>query len=166
MRDAAAKLKDVAVFVSSASNRGEVAAARAILTAVPGNTKTQFVPKHAPHGASALNADANPAGYKQEWAAVERFLAPLALDVLRVLAQPLIPAKAGIRVQRQPNGLRLSPACATSGVPTQMRTALARQQSSILAQRAGGQAALASAWRWPTGAARAGSAGGRSAYRA
>jgi pimeloyl-ACP methyl ester carboxylesterase len=77
VRDAAARLKDVAVFVSSASDRGEIAAARAIVDAVPGKTKTQFVPKHAPHGASALRADANPAGYQQVWAAVERFLMPL-----------------------------------------------------------------------------------------
>jgi alpha-beta hydrolase superfamily lysophospholipase len=77
VHDAAEKLNNVAVFVSSASTRGEIAAARAIVNAVPGKNKTQFVPKHAPHGASALNADANPAGYKQVWAAVERFLAPL-----------------------------------------------------------------------------------------
>lgn len=77
VRDAAAKLKDVKVFVSSASNRGEVAAARAILAAVPSPKKTQVVPKHAPHGASALNADTNPAGYKQVWAEVERFLGGL-----------------------------------------------------------------------------------------
>jgi dienelactone hydrolase len=75
--DAAEKLKNVAVFVSSASTRGEISAARAIVTAVPGKNKTQFVPKHAPHGASALNADANPRGVKQAWAAVERFLAGL-----------------------------------------------------------------------------------------
>ncbi len=77
VRDAASKLKNVAVFVSSASGRGEIAAARAIVDAVPSAMKTQLVPKHAPHGASALRADANPAGYKEVWAAVERFLAPL-----------------------------------------------------------------------------------------
>ena len=77
VRDAAAKLKNVAVFVSSASNRGEVAAARAILAAVPSGVKTQVVPKHAPHGASALIASANPSGYRETWAEVERFLAPL-----------------------------------------------------------------------------------------
>jgi len=77
VRDAAAKLTNVAVFVSSASSRGEIADARAIVDAVPSATKTQFVPKHAPHGASALRADANPAGSKEVWAAVERFLAPL-----------------------------------------------------------------------------------------
>jgi dienelactone hydrolase len=77
VHDAAEKLKGVAVFVSSASNRGEIAAARAIVNAVPTKDKTQLVPKHAPHGASALNAEANPNGYKQVWAAVERFLAPL-----------------------------------------------------------------------------------------
>ncbi len=74
VRDAAAKLKDIAVFVTSASDRGEIAAARAIVKAVPGRAKTQFVPKRAPHGASALREDANPAGYKEAWAAVERFL--------------------------------------------------------------------------------------------
>lgn len=77
VRDAAAKLKNTPVFVTSASNNGEIAAARAIVDTVPGRAKTQFVPKHAPHGASALRADANPAGYKQAWAAVERFLKPL-----------------------------------------------------------------------------------------
>ncbi len=77
VRSAAAKLNDVAVFVTSASDRGEIAAARAIIGAVPVKTKTQFVPKHAPHGASALREDANPAGYKEVWAAVERFLMPL-----------------------------------------------------------------------------------------
>ena len=75
VRDAAAKLKNVAVFVASASNRNEVAAARAILAAVPSPAKTQVVPQHAPHGASALIASANPRGYKEEWAEVERFLA-------------------------------------------------------------------------------------------
>ncbi|MEJ2375257.1 MAG: alpha/beta hydrolase [Pseudolabrys sp.] len=77
VRDAAAKLNNVAVFVTSASRRGEIAAAHTIVDAVPGEDKTQFVPKHAPHGASALRADRNPAGSKQVWAAVERFLAGL-----------------------------------------------------------------------------------------
>ncbi len=77
VHDAAEKLKDVAVFVSSASNRGEIAAARAIVNAVPGKNKAQLVPKHAPHGASALNADANRAGYEEVWVAVEKFLAGL-----------------------------------------------------------------------------------------
>ena len=75
VRDAAAKLRDVAVFVSSASNRGEIAAARVLVQAVPGSAKTQLIPKRAPHGASALRADANPAGAAEVWAAVTRFLA-------------------------------------------------------------------------------------------
>ena len=75
--EAAEKLRDVPVFVTSASNHGEIAAARAILAAVPGKAKTQFVPRHAPHGASALRADANPAGEAEVWTAVERFLAGL-----------------------------------------------------------------------------------------
>ncbi len=81
VHDAAVKLRNVAVFVTSASNRGEIAAARAIVQAVPGSAetgiKTQFVPKHAPHGASALIPGANPAGAAPMWAAVTRFLAPL-----------------------------------------------------------------------------------------
>jgi dienelactone hydrolase len=75
VRNAAAKLRNVAVFVTSASDRGEIAAARAIVQAVPGKAKTQFVPQHAPHGASALIASANPTGAAAVWAAVERFLA-------------------------------------------------------------------------------------------
>jgi len=77
VRDAAAKLSDVAVFVTSASDSGEIAAARAIVKAVPGRDKTQLVPRRAPHGASSLRADANAAGESQMWAAVERFLEPL-----------------------------------------------------------------------------------------
>jgi dienelactone hydrolase len=77
VRTAAAKLKDVAVFVTSASERDEIAAARAIFSAVPGTAKTLLVPKQAPHGASALREDANGAGQDEVWAAVERFLAQL-----------------------------------------------------------------------------------------
>lgn len=77
VHDAAAKLDDIAVFVTSASDRGEIAAARQIIRAVPAKTKVQFVPKHAPHGASALIAAANPAGAAAMWQAVERFLATL-----------------------------------------------------------------------------------------
>ncbi len=75
VRDAAAGLRDVAVFVTSASDRGEIAAARAIVQAVPGKAVTRFVPEHAPHGASALITGANPAGAADMWAAVQRFLA-------------------------------------------------------------------------------------------
>lgn len=75
VRDAAAQLKDVAVFVTSASNREEVEAARAIVKAVPGTAKTQLIPKKAPHGASALRSDANASGQAEVWTAVERFLA-------------------------------------------------------------------------------------------
>jgi hypothetical protein len=77
MRDAAAKLQNVAVFVTSASDKDEIVAARAIVNAVPGTAKTQFVPKRAPHGASALREDANPQGQIEVWAAVDHFLMPL-----------------------------------------------------------------------------------------
>jgi len=75
VRDAAAQLKDVAVFVTSASTPEEIEAARAIVKAVPGKAKTQLIPKKAPHGASALRSDTNASGQAEVWTAVKRFLA-------------------------------------------------------------------------------------------
>jgi dienelactone hydrolase len=71
---AAGKVK-VPVFVTSASEAGEVAQAKAILAASPSALKVQFVPKHGRHGSSTLRADANPAGADEVWGAVETFLA-------------------------------------------------------------------------------------------
>lgn len=68
VRTAAASLRGVNVFVSSASDTGEANRAGAILALVPGQAKSQFVPKHAPHGASAL-------GQAEVWEAFTRFLA-------------------------------------------------------------------------------------------
>lgn len=70
--DAAAQVR-APVFVTSASDGGEVAAAKEIISAVPG-AKTQFVPNHGTHGASTLREDQNPRGVKENWAAVEAFL--------------------------------------------------------------------------------------------
>ena len=64
------------VFVTSASDTGEIAAAKAIVAAVPGQA-TQFVPKRGVHGSSTLRGDQNPKGRVENWAAVEAFLAPL-----------------------------------------------------------------------------------------
>lgn len=64
------------VFVTSASDAGEIAAAKAILAAVPGKT-TQFVPKHGVHGSSTLREDENPDGTAENWRGVAAFLAPL-----------------------------------------------------------------------------------------
>ncbi|WP_407050964.1 alpha/beta hydrolase [Methyloraptor flagellatus] len=59
------------IFVSSASDRGEVAAARAILAAAPAKDKVQVVPKNAGHGSIALAGS----GGADVWPALDRFLA-------------------------------------------------------------------------------------------
>ena len=64
------------VFVTSASDASEIAAAKAIVAALPGEA-TQFVPKRGVHGSSTLRDDQNPKGTAENWAAVEAFLAPL-----------------------------------------------------------------------------------------
>ena len=64
------------VFATSASDAGEIAAAKAILAAVPGRA-TQYVPKRGVHGSSTLREDENPKGIAENWQAVEAFLAPL-----------------------------------------------------------------------------------------
>ena len=64
------------VFVTSASDAGEIAAAKEIVAAVPGQA-TQFVPKRGVHGSSTLRDDQNPKGAAENWAAVDAFLVPL-----------------------------------------------------------------------------------------
>ena len=64
------------VFVTSASDAGEISAAKAIVAEVPGKA-TQFVPKRGVHGSSTLRDDENPKGTAENWDAVEAFLAPL-----------------------------------------------------------------------------------------
>lgn len=74
VRTAATKVH-VPVFVTSAKDAGEVAAARAILAASPAKLKRQFVPSKAGvHGSSTLIAARNPAGAAENWAAVLAFL--------------------------------------------------------------------------------------------
>ena len=75
VKRAAAKVA-APVFVTSASDAGEIAAAKAIAAAVPGEA-TQFVPKRGVHGSSTLRSDENPKGTAENWAAVEAFLVPL-----------------------------------------------------------------------------------------
>jgi dienelactone hydrolase len=72
VRKAAARVK-VPVFVSSASARGEEAAAAEIAAALAGPHR-QLKAKTAPHGASALREDANPQGAPEVWKAVLAFL--------------------------------------------------------------------------------------------
>lgn len=74
VRRHAAKLA-VPVFVTSAKDAGEIAAARAIFTAVPGTGNIQAVPAIAGvHGSSTLIAARNPSGAEDNWHAVEAFL--------------------------------------------------------------------------------------------
>jgi alpha-beta hydrolase superfamily lysophospholipase len=66
------------VYITSASDTGEVAEAKAIANAVPAGLATQFVPRHGVHGASTLRKDQNPKGLVENWAALEAFLAKAA----------------------------------------------------------------------------------------
>ena len=70
---AAARLH-MPLYVTSASDAGEVAAARSILAASPSQTKQQFVPRRGVHGSSTLLADRDPEGAPENWLAVETFL--------------------------------------------------------------------------------------------
>jgi hypothetical protein len=77
VRDAAAKVQ-VPVFVTSAQDSEEIAAARAIAGAVPRSSAVQFVPKRGGvHGSSTLIPNENPKGAEENWQAVEQFLAGL-----------------------------------------------------------------------------------------
>lgn len=74
VKTAASRLR-VPVFVTSAKDPKEVAAAKAILDAVPIKQKVQFVPLTAGvHGSSTLIPDKNPAGAQENWRAVADFL--------------------------------------------------------------------------------------------
>lgn len=78
VKQAAARVR-VPVFVTSASDKGEIAAARAILAASPAAVKVHYVPATAGvHGSSTLIADRNPRGAEENWRAVEAFLRRLA----------------------------------------------------------------------------------------
>ena len=77
VRDAAARLR-MPVFVTSAQDSGEIAAARAIAAAVTGSSAVQFVSKRGGvHGSATLRRDRNPRGAEENWQAVERFLASI-----------------------------------------------------------------------------------------
>ena len=70
--DAAARLA-VPVFVTSAANAGEVAAAAQIAGRVPGGA-VQYEPQAGVHGSSTLRDDQNPRGAAANWQAVTDFL--------------------------------------------------------------------------------------------
>ena len=74
VKDAAAKLS-VPVFVTSAKDSGEIAAAGAIIGRVPGADKVHFVPAVAGvHGSSTLIDARNPRGAAENWTAMTGFL--------------------------------------------------------------------------------------------
>lgn len=73
VRAAAAKVR-APVYVTSASGRAEVDAARAILAASPSHLKVQQVPTRGVHGSSTLIEARNPAGAEANWASVRSFL--------------------------------------------------------------------------------------------
>ncbi len=74
--DAAQKVR-VPVFVTSASDDGEIQAAKAILAATSASLRDQYIPKSGVHGSSTLREDSNPSGAAAGWAAVTAFLAKL-----------------------------------------------------------------------------------------
>jgi len=74
VHNAAAKVS-VPIFVTSAKDAEEIAAAKSILATAPSRQKTQFVPHIAGvHGSSTLLADRNREGEAENWGAVEEFL--------------------------------------------------------------------------------------------
>lgn len=78
VKDAASKVS-APIFVSSASDGGEIGVARAILAAAatPAAHKAQFVPKAGLHGSSTLDPARNPGGAAENWVAVTAFLAAI-----------------------------------------------------------------------------------------
>ena len=62
------------VYVTSASDPSEIAAAKRIADAVPGGMAVQYAPKIGVHGSSTLRQDADPNGYQDNWLPVIRFL--------------------------------------------------------------------------------------------
>jgi dienelactone hydrolase len=73
---AAAKIR-VPVFIDSAADKQEIAAARSIYDAVPSKQKSQYVPRAGVHGSSTLRVDRNPSGSENNWNGVTRFLRSL-----------------------------------------------------------------------------------------
>ena len=74
----AASQVTVPVFVTSASSADEIAAARAVVGAVPGARAEQYVPVKGVHGSSTLIAAKNAKGAEANWTAVLAFLAKVA----------------------------------------------------------------------------------------
>jgi alpha-beta hydrolase superfamily lysophospholipase len=76
VRDAATKVK-CPVFIASSSDPGEIADAKKLFDAIPGDVKTQWIPHHGLTGSPTLRREANPRGAAENWTAVRAFLAAL-----------------------------------------------------------------------------------------
>lgn len=74
----AARHVRVPVFIDTASDPQEEAAAHAIFVKLASRDKTDFMPKNGVHGSSTLREDKDPGGASENWAAVTAFLAHLA----------------------------------------------------------------------------------------
>lgn len=70
---AAAKIA-VPVFVDQASDKGEIAEGKAIISATMSTDRQQYIPATGIHGSSTLNSSKNPAGAAENWRAVLGFL--------------------------------------------------------------------------------------------
>ncbi len=77
IRRAAAQLS-LPIFVTSAKDSGEIAAAKALIDAAPADVKSQFIPRVAGiHGSATLRIDRNAKGAEENWDAVKSFLMSL-----------------------------------------------------------------------------------------
>ena len=79
VRQAAASV-NIPIFVTSSIDADEIAGAKAVLSASPSISKTQFVPqKGGVHGSSTLDPKRNAKGAEENWQAVLAFLQSLKL---------------------------------------------------------------------------------------
>lgn len=78
VKDAAKHLR-APLFVTSASDPQEIAAAKEIAESAPVGLKVQFIPIHGVHGSSTLIPARNAAGAEENWRAVLEFLSRLHL---------------------------------------------------------------------------------------
>jgi alpha-beta hydrolase superfamily lysophospholipase len=69
-----ARKLSIPAFVTSASDRTEITAAKALADVVPNHLATQYIPEHGVHGSSSLRVDENPSGSDENWKHVKEFL--------------------------------------------------------------------------------------------
>ncbi|TXH85564.1 MAG: alpha/beta hydrolase [Rhizobium sp.] len=69
-----ARKLSIPVFVTSAADFSEIAAATVFADAVPSHRGIQYIPRNGVHGSSTLRVDADPAGADDNWKHVKEFL--------------------------------------------------------------------------------------------